>query len=416
MPLLAGLVHGGQRRDPAHRARQQHSRCPRDAPWRRARTSWHPTAPTGASCCAVTAPAAAPSPGYQVCGGDTAAWRARWVVKGHNRSREQRWTGHTRAAASHPSVHDHTDLDRPGPCAAVLLGYRQAQQSPISARFSVPGGAGSAQRSPAIRRRTSASQRLAKQVSDRPVGALLGGEDRCHGIRPPGPRAGSRTGCEEFPGDVGLRRDAARPWNARHHVHLARHTGGPQLRGVVEVLVVEQVQAASADPGGRQPGQVGAPCRYRPNPGSAQPNQDPPPNRLLVHNRCPGAGERCSNRCGRRNRIRSTHAWNTGCARCVSAGQTPPPARPRRWRRRWAIRSASTPGRPASQRGSCSVASSEWRGVNLRGQATEATVMPSVLTNRRFAAESSCAAVSSTWPRRRGSTAGPGSRPIPPQL
>ena len=49
----------------------------------------------------------------------------------------------------------------------------------------------------------------------------------------------------------------------RYHLDVARHPGPLEASGVVEALIMEQIEGADAHPGRRQPGQVRATGRNR---------------------------------------------------------------------------------------------------------------------------------------------------------
>ena len=121
--------------------------------------------------------------------------------------------------------------------------------------------------------------------------------------------------------------------HARHGDELARDPAGPQPLGVVDILVVEQVEFADPDPCRRQPGQIRAPGRRRVLRSVRHPRL---PARYAVHpNRLPQVSTRTGRdrrgprggRFGRRASGRPAPAPARGCPRHGCAGRRRRPGR-----------------------------------------------------------------------------------------
>ena len=164
-----------------------------------------------------------------------------------------------------------------------------------------------------------------------------------------------------------------------HHVELARHAGGLQAAGVLEVLLVEQVEVADADPRRRQaargrraaPGRRTAAGRRRQGCGRGRPARR---RRWTSRSRgtCRAPRRRCAARCGRR--ASGTRAPGTRRRGRPRRGHAGPPRRPARRRRCHHRRRCGTgrgrarrPGRAATPGCPCSRRAPPDTGPRARG-------------------------------------------------
>ena len=268
-----------------------------------------------------------------------------------HRSRQVR----ARPAASAHLLHHHAHFDRTRAGAAVLLGYRQSDQAhgrqfaphrrvePVSVAISV---------------RTCASRSVAPSGRRPPAQVALffahrdGAPVAMAAAQPSeqGRCAGWRTGCRRTTVTCRL---SAPPRRSRGTLRAPRRLGTARRRGeplgVVEVLVVEQVQRADADPGRGQSAQIGRAAPAPRPPG--RPCRDRPPSRTGCCSRSTAGARdrRVLPRCGRRASGRPAPARSGSPRRGhAPAVPAPRPARRRHWPRRSRSGRRSTAGRPAS--------------------------------------------------------------------